>query len=443
LYTLQPYIHEHWLDHLLAFAAEVTQARDRQLEACLEIFLFVYSHQYARYLDPANRVQPDTLAARNSEPRLRYLEHYGHHYRYLCVYVNYRHAKQVHFEMPADHSKPFLDRHHQMANICSLVEPLDPTPLSVVQLEYAKQVEFLLSADAVPGLTPEELTMFKSTNRPYAFVCRFPGCPGMLAGFSTHDLRTQHEMTHKPALFCTHSGCKYSLPFASRQNLGKHIRDYHSSVPRNIPTSIRHRQAMHLRNRGNRSRTTKTPRSPDVLHPKNDRRRRLSLHGTVHDPPLPSPPRIPDVLHSEEEWTGHLSPHGGNAYDPTWQYIQRDADAVLSKNDRRRRLSLHGTVHDPPLPDFPSEFIPEPPTRQFRMTSDRPSPIDSWHKDEVHQSDEPMTANSNLRTMLLNAEPTTELMETVATDDLEELFNMGDYERPEQSGFDDKFFNFE
>jgi hypothetical protein len=45
--------------------------------------------------------------------------------------------------------------------------------------------------------------------------------------------------------------------------------------------------------------------------------------------------------------------------------------------------------------------------------------------------------------MLLNAEPTTELMETVATDDLEELFNMGDYERPEQSGFDDKFFNFE
>jgi hypothetical protein len=243
LYTLQPYIHEHWLDHLLAFAAEATQARDLQLEACLEVLLSIYHHQYAQYLDPANKVQPDILAARNLEPRLRFLEHYGDHYKSLCVYVNYRHAKQVHFEMPDDNSKPFLELHHQMADMCSSGEPLDPTPLSVVQLEYAKQVEFLLSADAVPGLTPEELTTFKSTNCPYAFVCRFPGCSGMLAGFPTHDLRAQHEMTHKPTLFCTHSGCKYGLPFASRQSLRRHVRNFHSSVLRTMPKSIRRRRA--------------------------------------------------------------------------------------------------------------------------------------------------------------------------------------------------------
>jgi hypothetical protein len=249
LYILQPYVHEHWLDHLLAFAAEVTQTRDRQLEACLEILLSIYSHRYALYLDQANKVQPDILAARNLEPRLRFLEHYGDYYEFLCVYVNYRHTKQVHFEMPDDNSKPFLERHYQMADMCSLGEPLDPTPLTVVQLEYAKRVEFLLSADAVPGLTPEELTMFKSTNCPYAFVCRFPGCSGMLAGFPTHDLRAQHEKTHKPTLFCTHSGCTYKLPFASQQSLGRHIRTFHNSVPRSAPKSIRRRQAMRSKDR--------------------------------------------------------------------------------------------------------------------------------------------------------------------------------------------------
>jgi hypothetical protein len=90
-----------------------------------------------------------------------------------------------------------------MANLCTLGEPLDPTPLSVVQLEYATQVDYLLSAAVVPGLTPEELAVFKMTNRPHAFVCRFPGCSDMSAGFSTHELRSQHEMTHKPALPCT------------------------------------------------------------------------------------------------------------------------------------------------------------------------------------------------------------------------------------------------
>jgi hypothetical protein len=44
-------------------------------------------------------------------------------------------------------------------------------------------------------------------------------------------------------------------------------------------------------------------------------------------------------------------------------------------------------------------------------------------------------------------EPTTttndEMMGTMATDDLEDLFNMDEYENPEQSQFDDAFFNFE
>lgn len=131
--------------------------------------------------------------------------------------------------------------------MCTLGEPLDPTPLSVVQHEYATQIEYLLSAVTVPGLTQEQLSIFKTLNRSYAFVCRFPGCTGMLAGFPTDDLRTQHEMTHKLALFCTQSGCKYSLPFASQQTLRKHIRDYHDSRPKVVSKSIRRRKATLLR----------------------------------------------------------------------------------------------------------------------------------------------------------------------------------------------------
>jgi hypothetical protein len=134
-----------------------------------------------------------------------------------------------------------------MANVGTLGEPLDPTPLSVVQHEYATQIDYLLSAVTVPGLTQEQLSTFKTSNRSYAFVCRFPGCTGMLAGFPTDDLRTQHETTHKPALFCTHSGCKYSLPFASPQNLRKHIRDFHDSQSKVVSKSIRRRQATLLR----------------------------------------------------------------------------------------------------------------------------------------------------------------------------------------------------
>jgi hypothetical protein len=120
-------------------------------------------------------------------------------------------------------------------------------PLSVVQLVYATQIDYLLSAVTVPGLTQEQLDAFKTSNHSYAFVCRFPGCTGMLAGFPTDDLRTQHEMTHKPALFCTHSGCKYSLPFASQQNLRKHIRDFHDSGPKAVSKSITRRKARLLR----------------------------------------------------------------------------------------------------------------------------------------------------------------------------------------------------
>jgi hypothetical protein len=167
-----------------------------------------------------------------------------------------------------------------MANVCTLGEPLDPTPLSVVQHEYATQIDYLLSAVTVPGLTQEQLSTFKTSNRSFAFVCRFSGCTGMLAGFPTDDLRAQHEMTHKPALFCTHSGCKYSLPFASQQSLRRHMREFHDSVPRSTPKSIRRRQAMLLRE-GNGYPQTPNPQGSV------DSKRKLSVKDDTYAPRPP------------------------------------------------------------------------------------------------------------------------------------------------------------
>jgi len=105
LYSLQPYVHEHWLDHLLAFAAEVSRSTERQLEAFLATFFFIYSHQHTRYLDPTDDLQVAILTAQTLEPRLQYLERYELHYKFLCAYVVYRHAKQMHFENPIDYRK--------------------------------------------------------------------------------------------------------------------------------------------------------------------------------------------------------------------------------------------------------------------------------------------------------------------------------------------------
>jgi len=105
LYSLQPYVHEHWLDHLLAFAVEVSRSTDRKLEAFLASFFFIYSHQYTRHLDPTDDLQVDIPAAQTLEPRLQYLGRYEHHHKFLCVYVVYRHAKQLHFGNPADYRK--------------------------------------------------------------------------------------------------------------------------------------------------------------------------------------------------------------------------------------------------------------------------------------------------------------------------------------------------
>ncbi|KAH7385941.1 hypothetical protein BKA66DRAFT_403042, partial [Pyrenochaeta sp. MPI-SDFR-AT-0127] len=156
------------------------------------------------------------------EPRLEHIRHVECIFEALSEVVKHRHIRALHFRDTA-----FSDL------------PADPTPFSIVQEEYQKRVELLLECVSYPGLTSTQLLSFHETHRPFAFVCRFPNCSDISAGFATDKDRIQHERSHAPPLLCTHSGCKYTLGFSSLQNLKRHIREHHGIVPAKIPTSLR------------------------------------------------------------------------------------------------------------------------------------------------------------------------------------------------------------
>jgi hypothetical protein len=99
----------------------------------------------------------------------------------------------------------------------------------------------LLDSEIFPGLTTLQLATFKDSYGPFAFVCRYPGCPKSSTGFSSDESRIQHESTHAPPLLCTYSGCTYTLRFQSLQGLKRHIRENHGDNITNIPKSIRRR----------------------------------------------------------------------------------------------------------------------------------------------------------------------------------------------------------
>lgn len=114
----------------------------------------------------------------------------------------------------------------------------DLTPLQTVHVDYMERVQLLLSSNAFPGLTTEELAQFKSVNGLLAMTCRYPGCGSTSTGFLTEELRLQHEKTHTQRLVCVHPGCTYTLSFANVRGLQRHNGEYHNAKPMRIPRTI-------------------------------------------------------------------------------------------------------------------------------------------------------------------------------------------------------------
>jgi hypothetical protein len=95
---------------------------------------------------------------------------------------------------------------------------------------YQQTVRFLLEQDHYPGVSADDLELFKSQFRSSAFTCRLNFCPRATTGFTSEELCRQHEIAHTRLAMCTVPECKYP-PFVSTQALMNHIRKYHTSKP--------------------------------------------------------------------------------------------------------------------------------------------------------------------------------------------------------------------
>lgn len=97
-------------------------------------------------------------------------------------------------------------------------------------ISYQDVVRALLSKHTYPGVSAEELELFKTHFRTSAFTCRLNSCFRATLGFESAKKCLEHEMSHVQCLRCTFPGCQYP-PFGSAQALRSHANKYHNPNP--------------------------------------------------------------------------------------------------------------------------------------------------------------------------------------------------------------------
>ena len=111
--------------------------------------------------------------------------------------------------------------------------------ISAMLTFYQAAVRSLLNQGDFPGVSAEELELFKSQFRTSAFTCRLNSCPRATLGFESEKLRLEHELAHV-RFRCTFPGCKYPL-FVSAQSLRNHLNKYHNpNLPRKSIRQVGH-----------------------------------------------------------------------------------------------------------------------------------------------------------------------------------------------------------
>ncbi|RMJ17033.1 hypothetical protein CDV36_003296 [Fusarium kuroshium] len=101
---------------------------------------------------------------------------------------------------------------------------------------YQEVVKSLFGHDHYPGLSGEEMELFRAHFGTAALTCRLGSCPRATLGFETERLRSEHERSHIRYFPCTFPGCQYP-PLQSAQALRNHRSMYHA--PTTARTAIR------------------------------------------------------------------------------------------------------------------------------------------------------------------------------------------------------------
>ena len=103
------------------------------------------------------------------------------------------------------------------------------------------------------------LNDFKRQHRPEAFLCRYTNCPKAIVGYSSAELRQQHEATHAQQFRCVYSACGFSeWTFHTRNSLRNHVAKYHSKnkasqIPDNLSRRLRRQKERPLFSLGDHS----------------------------------------------------------------------------------------------------------------------------------------------------------------------------------------------
>ena len=84
---------------------------------------------------------------------------------------------------------------------------------------------------------------FKESHSSGSYLCSYQGCPRASQGFSSLELRQQHEESHAPRFQCSNPACGF-WKCSSEAALRKHTTKYHdgqdvSGVPNSFDSSLK------------------------------------------------------------------------------------------------------------------------------------------------------------------------------------------------------------
>jgi archaellum biogenesis ATPase FlaH len=99
--------------------------------------------------------------------------------------------------------------------------------ISIMLTAYQAAVEQILNIDSLPGVSSEELDVFKSQFRASAYTCRLRSCARATLGFENAELRYEHELNHTSGFRCPATGCQFP-PCRSAQALRTHTKKHHT-----------------------------------------------------------------------------------------------------------------------------------------------------------------------------------------------------------------------
>ncbi|KAK3940960.1 hypothetical protein QBC46DRAFT_259770 [Diplogelasinospora grovesii] len=218
IHGLHVYATEYWTEYLLSEAKSETGLNPESPLFRLAVDL---TSKLDEKIDPS-AAQNSTSELNLPDARLALVQQHKVLYKHMERALRARSVKNLQQELL---EKEGLD------------QQLTPTSaldgISAMLLVYQECVRSLVEQHDFPGVSAEELELFKSQFRTSAFTCRLNSCPRATLGFESKEPLLEHEMSHVRRLRCTFPGCQYP-PFVSVRAFKNHVRT-HESVPARRP----------------------------------------------------------------------------------------------------------------------------------------------------------------------------------------------------------------